>query len=88
MAAGDDYGRSAGRALRAGGHGALPRSGRALRHAGLRARPCGLHEQLLEDRPVIEPPAYPAHPSDREGYEDERAPSDGERGVVIIDYGI
>ncbi len=41
-----------------------------------------------EDRPVIEPPAYPAHPSDREGYEDERAPSDGERGVVIIDYGI
>lgn len=41
-----------------------------------------------EDRPVIEPPGYPSDPLGREGYEEDRAPTDGERGVVIIDYGI
>ncbi len=41
-----------------------------------------------EERPTIEPPVYPAHPSDRERYEDESPSSGDDRGVVIIDYGI
>jgi hypothetical protein len=41
-----------------------------------------------EEQPTIEPPIYPAHPSERDSYEDGGPAPGEERGVVIIDYGI